>query len=325
MEIHEGGSLRAVALRCVARVVARPTLGLFPVRGPLAPGMGLVDHLARVVPHLPSTVVEEVADDGWRAELVSMRDNDPSTREAIVYFHGGAFVFGGLASHRRIAERLAHLTGRPVLSVAYRQAPQVRVEGSIADCVAAVNRMIDRGYDPHGLVLAGDSAGGSLAFSVALAARDCGLDVAGVVALSPWVEFDNSLRRKHRNAWRDDMIPTFRLARIARHVHGTRTLDPLCSPVNADLRGLPPVLLICAAGEILRYDAELMAERLEAADVQVQLHVWRGQVHAFPVFADLVPESRAALDLVAGFVDDVLGSRAVEGAAKGASSGSAAS
>lgn len=305
-EFHEGGSRRSMLVRGLSRVVARPVLGFYPVRGPLAPGVALLDHVARVVPHLPSTEVEPVVGDGWRAELVTARDSDPAVRQAVVYLHGGAFVFGGLATHRRIAERLAQRTGLPVLSVAYRQSPVVPVTGSVADCVDAVNFMIDRGFEASQLVLAGDSAGGSLAFSVALAARDYGLDVAGVVALSPWLEFDNTERRRHRNAWRDDMIPTFRLQRIAEHVHDVRRGGVVASPVDADLRGLPPVLMVCSGREVLRYDAELMAQRLEEADVPHELHIWPGQVHAFPVLADLLPESRASLDLVAGFVSDVL-------------------
>ncbi len=85
------------------------------------------------------------------------------------------------------------------------------------------------------------------------------------------------------------------------------------SPVNADLRRLPPSLIICAAGEVLRYDAELMTERLDKAGVPVELHIWEGQVHAFPVLAHLLPESRAALDRIGSFVAEVVaGARADE-------------
>jgi acetyl esterase/lipase len=102
------------------------------------------------------------------------------------------------------------------------------------------------------------------------------------------------------------------MTRIARQINGTDVIDPLRSPVNAVLTGLPPSLLMCAADEVLRHDAELMTERLEAAGVPVDLHIWEGQVHAFPVLAHLLPESRRALDLISEFVVDALAEQALE-------------
>ncbi len=308
IEVHERTSCRSLAVRAVTRGVVRPVLGFFPVRGPMAPFKAAVDLGAALLPRLPSTTFEHISGDGWTAELVTTRDVDPA-EGAIVYFHGGAFVFCGLATHRRIVERLAVRTGLPVLSVAYRQLPTHRVETSVADCVEALNWMTEQGFDAAQIVLAGDSAGGHLAFSVAIEAAAQGVDLGGVVGLSPWLDFDNTARRRHRNAWRDDFIPTFRLDRVARMVTGLSALDPEHSPVNRPLVGLPPALLICGFDEVLRHDAELMAERLDAAGVPVALHLWKGQVHAFPVLGDLLPESSAALDQVAGFVEDALGVR----------------
>lgn len=308
IEMHERTSLRSVAVRVGARTVVRPLLSVWPVEGPLGPLRHTIDLAARALPRLPSTTYERVEGDGWSAELVRPRGCDQG-QDALVYFHGGAFLFCGLGTHRRIVERLALRTGRPVLSVAYRQRSSHFVETSISDCVEAVNSMVERGYDPGRMVLVGDSAGGHLAFSVAMEAGAQGVGVAGVVALSPWLEFDNTERRGHVNARRDHYIPTFRLDRIARHVTGKQILEPSLSPVNRVLTDLPPALLVCAADEVLRFDAELMAQRLDASGVPVSLHIWKGQVHAFPVLAHLLPESRAALDLVEGFVSDVLGGR----------------
>jgi acetyl esterase/lipase len=301
IEVHARRSCRSRLIRLGSRVVVRPLLGFYPATGPASPLVDLVELGMRAVPRLSSTRFERVDGGDWSAELVSVKDTQPE-QAAIVYFHGGAFVMCGLATHRRIAERLAERTGLPVLSVAYRQRTQGNVDTSIRDCVGAVNWLIDRGYDPAQLVLAGDSAGGHLSFAVALAAAAQDIRVAGVVALSPWLDFDNSVRRRHRNALRDDVIPTYRLQRIAHQVTGAHPIDPSMSPVNADLRLLPPVLIMCAAEEVLRYDAELMTERLDKAGVPVELHIWEGQVHAFPVLANLLPESRAALDRIGAFV-----------------------
>lgn len=310
IEIHPRRSCRSLAVRGLSRAAVRPVLGFFPVRGPMSPLKAAVDLGAGLLPRLPTTSYRHVDGDGWTAELVTRHDTDAedlaAAGGAIVYFHGGAFVFCGLATHRRIVERLAERTGLPVLSVAYRQLPGHTVETSVTDCVEALNWLVDEGVDPEGVVLAGDSAGGHLAFAVALEATAQGVDLAGIVGLSPWLDFDNAARRRHRNAWRDDFIPTFRLDRVARLVTGLRVLDPEHSPVNRDPAGLPPVLMICGHDEVLRHDAELMAERLETAGVPVTLHLWQGQVHAFPVLGNFLPESAAALDQVAAFVDRAL-------------------
>lgn len=311
IELHEGNSCRARVVRTAARLVARPALALFPVRGPIAPVRGVLDIGARALPRLGDTECEKVRGDGWQAELVRPRGGATNSG-AILYFHGGAFVCCGMATHRRIVERLALRTGLPVLSVAYRQFGEAHVETSIADCLEALDWMVGQGVDPSEIVLAGDSAGGHLAFAVALAGIQAGVPVGGIVALSPWLDFDCTKHSSHVNARTDHLLPARRMMRIARQVNGSGVIDPLRSPVNATLSELPPVLIMCAAGEVLRHDAELMTERLEAAGVPVDLHVWEGQVHAFPVLAHLLPESREALDLVSRFVADTLATGAVD-------------
>ncbi len=305
IEVHARFSNRSRLIRLGARTFVRPALGLWPSVRVAAPFLNLLDVGMRALPRLTDTRVEAVDGGDWAAELIDASSSEEG-RGAIVYFHGGAFVMGGLGTHRRIAERVAQGTGLPVLSVAYRQHGRGHVETSIADCVAAVNWLIDRGVEPDRIVLAGDSAGGHLAFAVALAAGADGVRLAGIVALSPWLEFDNSRRRRHRNARRDDFIPAHRLQRAAHLVTGTTEIDPSRSPVNASLKGLPPVLMVCAADEVLRCDAELMAERLDKAGVPVQLHIWEGQVHAFPVMADLLPEGMAAIDRIVAFTELVI-------------------
>lgn len=306
IEHHEGGSVRSRVVGVGSRVVLRSVLGFWPVTGPLAPAMRLIDLGAKAVPGLRSVSCDRVQGDGWHGDLFRPQGVDRGDA-AIVYFHGGAFLFAGIATHRRLAERLALETGRPVLSVAYRHLPHTTVAGSVEDAVSAVNWLLDNGYDASRLIVAGDSAGGHLAFVVARTAAEHGLRLGGLVAISPWLEFDNTERRLHRNAWRDPMIPTFRLDRIAQHVVGSNVVDPELSPMNQRVDDLPPTMLIASGSEVLLHDAEKMERQLDDAGVPVELHVWPGQVHCFPVLAHLLPESRAAIDLMSSFVVAVVG------------------
>ncbi len=160
--------------------------------------------------------------------------------------------------------------------------------------------------EPEHVVLAGDSAGGGLAVMVAVAARDRGLPrPAGIVALSPWVDFDVSARRGHRNALSDP----FALIRVGEFVTTRLTsdglpLDRALSPLNLDLSGLPPVLIHVGTTEVLEPDAIALAARLAAAGVTVSLKHWRGQVHDFQLFDRLLPEARLALREIGSFVKE---------------------
>jgi acetyl esterase/lipase len=305
IEHRVGVSREAEVVQTVSKVFARPCLKYLPLRGPVRVFWPLLDRSAALIPRLPGTTHKPIQARTWRGELVTPLDG-PTSEGAILYLHGGAFLMCGTATHRRIVERLARKTGMAVLSVDYRQLPSGRLHDSISDCEDAFAWLVRQGHSASKIVLAGDSAGGHLAFATALRIRDDGVGVpAGIVGLSPWLDFDHMAKIRHHNARRDAYIPARRLRQVARLVVGSHP-ELHHSPVNADLHGLPPTLIICAEGEILRVDAELMADRLAAAGVPCTLQVWEGQVHAFPVLSDLTPEARAAVQEVVTFVQRVV-------------------
>lgn len=309
IEHRIGPSRQSAVVHAVSRATVRPLLRYYPLRGPAAKLMGLVDLGASALPRLSSTVHQPIVAKTWRGELVTAIDG-PTDKGAILYLHGGAFLLCGMATHRRIVERLAQRTGMTVLSVDYRQLPQGRLHDSVADCEDAFRWLVRKGHPASKIVLAGDSAGGHLAFATALRLRDDGTGVpAGIVALSPWLDFDHLAKVRHHNARRDAYIPTRRLRRVGRMVVGAHP-ELHHSPVNARLAGLPPSLMICGEDEVLRVDAELMADRLAEAGVPCTLQIWEGQVHAFPVLTDLTPEGRLALEEIVSFVTAAVGAPA---------------
>jgi acetyl esterase/lipase len=313
IEHRIGTSRRSGVVHAVTKAVAGPTLRYWPLSGPVAKLMPLLEHSAAVIPRLSHTVHKTVEARTWRGEVVTPIDG-PTSAGAILYLHGGAFLMCGMATHRRIVERLAQRTGMTVLSVDYRQLPKGRLHDSISDCEDAFHWLIRNGHPASKIVLAGDSAGGHLAFATALRVRDDGTGTpAGIIALSPWLDFDHLTKLKHHNARRDAYIPVRRLRKVGEMVVGARP-ELHHSPVNADLRGLPPTLIVCAEAEVLRVDAELMADRLDAAGVPCSLQVWEGQVHAFPVLTDLVPESRECLDEIVEFAKETVAAPAGRGA-----------
>lgn len=296
-------SVRARLTFVAARLVVRPLLTYWPLTSWGMFPLTLLDTAAGLLPAPRGVRYEKVTLDGFTGEWMRPKKLPESDDGVLLYFHGGAFVTCGVATHRHAVARMAEACDMPALSVAYRQLPAVPLAGSVADCLAAYRHLLAQGYGPDRIVLAGDSAGGCLAFATALGAMADGLPrPAAIVAVSPWLDFDAAAKLAHPNAGRDAYAPVRRLPALATLLGA----EPASSPVNAELAGLPPVLLITAESEMLRCDAELMAQRLAAADVQTTLQIWSGQIHAFPVLGDLLPESTAAIGEIGAFVRSLL-------------------
>jgi acetyl esterase/lipase len=304
IEHRIGTTRRSEVVHALSKLVMRPALRYAPMTRHVPHLLRVVDRAADVIPRSGRCTHQEIVADTWRGELVTPIDGTTSDG-VILYAHGGAFLSCGMATHRRIVDRLCHRTGMAVLNIDYRQLPLGTVQDALDDCLDAVGWLGRQGFAPSQVVLCGDSAGGHLAFAAALALREQGVTPAGIVGLSPWLDFDHTAKVSHHNARRDAYIPVRKLRRVGRMALGCRVEDHH-SPVNADLAGLPPSLIICGEDEVLRVDAELMAERLLDAQVRCTLQVWERQVHAFPVLTDINPESLAAVEEVAVFARDVV-------------------
>jgi acetyl esterase/lipase len=169
-----------------------------------------------------------------------------------------------------------------------------------ADCLA-VYRWLVAQRRPDQLIISGDSAGGNLAFGMLTAARDQGLPMpAGLIAVSAWLDLGY---RHPRSAPRD----AFFALRFARRAAALCSDDngprPEVRPLELDLQGLPPTLMQIGSTEPLVPGNRQMAATLAAAGVPVELQLWENQVHVFQAFAAVLPEGRAAIAEIAGFVD----------------------
>jgi len=309
-QYFRGISLQSRMLGFGLRHTVRPMLGLwarlpFDVFPP-----NLVEHAAKLLPvpegtrwrtvDLPSGSSEWLQADG-------VSDIGAGNAQAIVYFHGGAFLTCGLNTHRRLVSRISAAARQPVLNVGYRQMPYESITESVADGVDAVRWMRDQGYRTEDITIAGDSAGGYLAFSVARAVIDQGWGTpAGVVALSPLLDFDPTGKRAHRNADRCQTFPMHAVAKltdVSLRVDSRRGITARrVDPVNMPLADMPPTMIHVGSREVLMADAELMANRLVSAGVPCDLQVWDRQVHVFQAAASWVPEARLAIHEIGTFV-----------------------
>ena len=220
---------------------------------------------------------------------------------ALVYFHGGGFVLGGLDSADRTCRALANGSGCVVISVDYRLAPEHVFPAAADDAFAATEYIAghaaDFGIDPSLLAVGGDSAGGNLAAVVALRARDSGGPaIAFQLLVYPQVDFaDDSASMREFGA--DHFLTTETMAWFANHY-----LPPpidrkqaWVSPLNARLAGLPPAFVVTAECDPLRDQGEAFAERLKQAGVPTQMKRYEGMFHPFFSLSGIIDGAREAV------------------------------
>ncbi|HEU4360769.1 MAG TPA: alpha/beta hydrolase [Mycobacterium sp.] len=260
-----------------------------------------VDQFAGLLPFHSPAKIERIRLDNCAAELVQAAKTTPA--RAILYLHGGAFLTCGLNTHRSMVTRLSRAADACVLNVDYRMLPSHRISDAIDDALSGLRWLGRRGYGAEQIVVAGDSAGGYLAVMMTLAAIRARLaKPAGIATVSPFTDTDPTAKLGHRNAHRCSMFPCAAFSVFARCLNQAQIISPVDA---ADLASLPPVTIHASADELLLADAETMAERLDIAGVRCDLHVWDGQIHDFPLAADVLPEGRRAIRYIGDFVKQV--------------------
>jgi acetyl esterase len=224
----------------------------------------------------------------------------------LVYFHGGGWMMGSIATHDALCRNLASRAGVAVASVEYRLSPEHKFPAGLEDCYAATCWLADQAESlalrPERIAVGGDSAGGNLAAAVALLARQRGVSaLAFQLLIYPVLDFDFDTPSYRENAngfhlTRGDMVWSWRQY-LARELDG---YTPLASPLReADLRGLPPAMVLTAEYDPLRDEGEAYAQRLAEAGVAVAVKRYDGMIHGFIRRPHQLDQARIALDDVA--------------------------
>lgn len=240
------------------------------------------------------------------AELEGFWSETPNemVERTVLYLFGGAFTVGSATTRRKTAGHLARAAGARVLVPNYRLAPEHPFPAAVDDAVRAYQWLLENGVAPARMIVAGDSAGGGLAFSTLLAARDRGLPLcAGLVALSPWVDLTCSGESMRTQAEKDILCTPEALLHLAGcYLNGADPRQPLASPLFADLAGLPPFLCLVGSDEILLDDTLRLARQAALAGVDATISIVTGMQHVFPIWAGAFPEADAAIALIGDWI-----------------------
>ena len=244
---------------------------------------------------------------GVPGELVDLPGPAGLDSPVVLLLHGGGYTSGSPRTHRELAMRLAERCGGPVVLPDYRLAPEYPCPAAIEDAVSAYRWLLAQGHRSDRIVIIGDSAGGGLTAAALVAIRDGGLSrPAGAVLLSPWTDLTRTGESYESRPEADPFITNEGLQRAAAHYLGElEPRTPAASPLFADLRDLPPLLIHVGELEILFSDSTLFAARAKDAGVDVTLKIWDGLWHVFHLWSGDVPEAREAIGEIGGFVQAV--------------------
>lgn len=304
--VEAGPSAAASILTATTRLTMRNALNMALAAPTLAHWpwpYGALDRLAGLFPKSRFGRSQCVHLAHSEAHLIHAPNVPDYTGRVILYLHGGGFLVCGHNTHYGLITALSKTANAPVLAVNYRMLPSSLNDG-IKDCLDGYVWLRER-YDADQIVLAGDSAGGYMAMSVAL--HLAGIETpAAMVLMSPLLQLEAKGKKHHANAQSDAMFTgaafdhLVNLLSRANHGDLYEPLDHICT-VGWDF---PPTLIHVSGSEVLLHDATLAEEMLLDHGLPVEVKVWPGQIHVFQIAAAFVPEARRSLREMGRFIKE---------------------
>ena len=265
-----------------------------------------MDRIGRLARPARRVRIEETRVCDLRAEW--LRPEGARDDRVLLYLHGGAYVLGSCQSHRHLVSHIARAAGIEALLPEYRLAPEHPFPAGLDDCVAVYRWLLEKGYDPANVVVAGDSAGGGLTVAMMLELRHAGVPLPGAgVLLSPFLDATASGESAESRLGRDPWFNPADIDILVNHYCGqSEVRNPLVSPVFANVAGMPPFFVQVGDDEILLSDSTRFADRMRDAGNDVTIEVWPEMWHVWQLFVGKMPESRQAIAKIGEFVRHAL-------------------
>ena len=224
-------------------------------------------------------------------------------KKILLYLHGGGYIACNVVTHRPYTTAFAQ-RGFRVYAPSYRLAPEHLFPAGLDDAVEAY-RALRRDDPDTPIAIGGDSAGGGLVLATLLRLREAGDSLPyAAVLFSPFTDLTGVGASRKTNDKRCAMFHAKGLETIGSYYlpPGVDPRNPLVSPLFADLKGLPPMLIHVGADETLLDDSTVFAERARAAGVRVECKIWPVVPHVWQLLS--MPEAKLSLNEAAAFLRD---------------------
>jgi len=262
-----------------------------------------LDEVGSVWPVADDVKITSVDVDGVPGEWSIVPSSDPS--HVVMFFHGGGYCSGSIVSHRRLVTEAGRAAGARTLAIAYRLAPEHPFPAAYDDVLTAWRFLRDRNIPAAHIAIGGDSAGAGLALALIGRLHDAHEELPGCAWLiSPWTDLTMSGTTLSSKEAVDPLIHKQYLIELAEAYlpAGMDRKDPRVSPLYADLKGFPPVLIQVGSAETLLDDATRFAAGAGAADVRVTLEIRPQMIHAWPLWNARLEPGRRALASAGAFI-----------------------
>jgi monoterpene epsilon-lactone hydrolase len=262
-----------------------------------------LDEVGSVWPVADDVKVTSVDVNGVPGEWSIVPGSDSS--RVLMFFHGGGYCSGSIVSHRRLITEAGRAAGIRTLAIGYRLAPEHPFPAAHDDVFTAWRFLRDQNIPAEHIAIGGDSAGAGLTLALISRLHDAQEELPGCAWLiSPWTDLTMSGPTLSSKEAIDPLIHKQYLIELAAAYlpAGVDRKDPRVSPLYADLKGFPPVLIQVGSAETLLDDATRFAAVAGAVDVRVTLEIWPQMIHAWPLWNARLESGRRALASAGAFI-----------------------
>ena len=224
---------------------------------------------------------------------------NPETERVLLQMHGGGYVLRMTNGHRILGAKQVQLT----------VTPDYQYPAALEDAVTVYRGLLERGVKPENIMLTGDSAGGNLALELALYLKENKLPQPAVIMLaSPWTTFEHKKgTSRYFNEKKDQVLglgtPLYKPVKDVPYAGKVKRKDPRISPVHADLKGLPPLLIQTGGNELFLTENVALAKKAAEDGVEVTLSVYAGMPHDFALMLPDMDESVNSLKEIREFAN----------------------
>ncbi|WP_340399696.1 alpha/beta hydrolase [Paenibacillus sp. FSL H8-0079] len=257
------------------------------------------------LPVADDVVREKVDINGMEGEWQIVPESQDD--RVLLYLHGGGFLFGSIATHRGETSELGRAAKARTLAINYRLAPEHHFPAPLDDAMNAYKWLLDQGYKGKDIIVAGESAGGSMTAGLLMSIRDNHLPLpsAGVM-ISPWIDLGQTSETYITKEGIDPMNSTAGVKYLAEtYLNGVSPEVPLASPIYGDLRGLPPLYVMVGEVEVMLSEALTFVSNAALAGIDVRFRSFPGMVHNWPAFHSFLEEGKEAIESAGAFMDEI--------------------